>query len=70
MQLNSFINLMSLADFLEMQVPFGTTTAASESVPLNDELVGMRYGDERSCPGDYRGHMGSVGTLRKEGCAA
>lgn len=34
-QLNSFINLMSLAAFLEMQVPFGTIAATSERVSLN-----------------------------------
>lgn len=34
-QLNSFISLMSLAAFLEMQVPFGTIAAASERVSLN-----------------------------------
>lgn len=65
-QLNSFINLMSLAAFLEMQVPFGTIAAASERVSLNEESVGMRNGNERSCLGDYRDHMGSVRTLRRK----
>lgn len=57
---------MSLAAFLEMQVPFGTIAAASERVPLNEESVGTGYGDKRSCPGDYRDHMGSVRTLRRK----
>lgn len=68
-QLNSFINLMSLAAFLEMQVPFGTIAAASERVSLNEESAGMRSGGERSRPGDYRDHVGSVRTLRRKVCS-
>lgn len=47
-------------------MPFGTIAAASERVSLNEESVGMSNGDERSCPGDYRDHMGSVRTLRRK----
>lgn len=47
-QLNSFINLMSLAAFLEMQVLFGTIATASERVSLNRGSGGTHNSDKRS----------------------